>query len=191
MRMRGCHSVLALAGVLGLAGCGGSVAPGPVTVIECVPYARRLSGIQLHGDAASWWEAAAGRYARSQVPAPGAVLVFRATRRLPSGHVSVVAALGSPREILVDQANWVHSRIGHNDPVVDVSARNDWTAVRVWWAPAGQLGATVYPTYGFVQPGPAREEPVADASPEARLAGADSEARLAGAPEALACAAPP
>jgi hypothetical protein len=35
---------------------------------------------------------------------------------------------------------------------VDVSADNDWTEVRVWWAPSGQLGTTVYPTYGFVGP---------------------------------------
>ncbi len=44
--------------------------------------------------------------------------------------------------------------------MVDVSPGNDWSAVRVWWAPAHALGATVYPTYGFIAPGPAR--PAAD-----------------------------
>jgi hypothetical protein len=36
--------------------------------------------------------------------------------------------------------------------VVDVSPRNDWTAVRVWHEPTRQLGQSVYPTYGFVLP---------------------------------------
>ena len=122
-------------------------------VMECAPYAREVSGIQLYGDAADWWEAAAGRYGRSAEPSRGAVLVFRRSSRLPHGHVSVVAGLRSEREIAVTQANWVHGRIAHDEPVVDVSPGNDWTAVRVWWEPSGVLGNTVYPTYGFVTRG--------------------------------------
>jgi surface antigen len=111
-----------------------------------------VSGIQLYGDAASWWESAAGRYERSSEPSAGAVLVFRRTGRLPSGHVSVVSRLRSAREIIVTQANWVHGRIARSEPVVDVSAGNDWTSVRVWWEPSRALGTTVYPTFGFIAP---------------------------------------
>jgi single-stranded DNA-binding protein len=64
--------------------------------------------------------------------------------------VSVVARLVSDREIRVTQANWVHHRITHEEPVVDVSESNDWSQVRVWWAPSNTLGTSVYPTYGFI-----------------------------------------
>ena len=147
-----------LLSALALAGCGSSrrLASGAASDTECVPYARAASGIELYGDAADWWDEAAGRYRRAAAPQPGAVLVFRRTGRLPHGHVSVVGALQSGREILVSQANWVHHRIARGEPVLDVSPANDWTAVRVWWAPSGQLGATVYPTFGFVGPAGAR-----------------------------------
>ena len=120
--------------------------------MECVPYARDVSGIQLFGEAASWWEQAEGRYARSAEPVAGGVLVFRRSQRLPAGHVAVVSALISNREIRVTQANWVHHHVTAGDKVIDVSPDNDWTAVRVWWPPAGAMGSTQYPTYGFVVP---------------------------------------
>ncbi len=123
--------------------------------LECAPYARQVSGIQLHGEAYSWWEQAAGRYDRGSVPRPGSVLVFRRSARLGSGHVSVVQRVVSDREITVTQANWVHGQVAHDELVVDVSPGNDWSAVRVWWAPTLTLGRTEYPTYGFVGPTPA------------------------------------
>jgi hypothetical protein len=74
---------------------------------ECVPYARQVSGIQLYGDAWTWWDgAAAGRYQRGETPQPGAVLVLRKTPSLFHGHVAVVTNLIGPREILVTHANW-------------------------------------------------------------------------------------
>jgi hypothetical protein len=124
--------------------------------VECAPYARQVTGIQLYGDAWHWWLAAAGRYARSREPSPGAVLVFRRSARLPEGHVSVVTAIDGTREIRVTQANWVHGQLSRNEPVLDVSPANDWTAVRVWWSPIGQLGSATYETYGFVLPTPPR-----------------------------------
>ena len=117
---------------------------------ECAPYARRVSGLQLYGDAASWWDGAAGRYARGATPSPGAVLVFRRTARLPEGHVAVVTDIRSARQITVTQANWVPGRIARAEPVKDVSPANDWTAVRVWWQPSGSLGVTTYPAFGFI-----------------------------------------
>jgi hypothetical protein len=54
------------------------------------------------------------------------------------------------RDILVTQANWLPYRIEHNQPVVDVSADNDWTEVRVWYEPANAMGVRIYHTYGFI-----------------------------------------
>ncbi len=125
---------------------------GASTSLECAPFARQVSGIQLYGAAYSWWDQAAGHYARSTQPVPGGVLVFRRGGSLDSGHVSVVDRVVSAREITVTQANWVHRRITRNEPVLDVSPGNDWSAVRVWWAPTGALGSTIYPTYGFIAP---------------------------------------
>jgi hypothetical protein len=36
--------------------------------------------------------------------------------------------------------------------VVDVSARNDWSSVRVWYPRIDALGGTVFPVRGFVHP---------------------------------------
>ncbi len=139
-----------------LPGCGSrphvAASVGLSSSLECAPFARQVSGIQLYGAAYSWWDQAAGRYSRGTEPMPGSVLVFRSSDRLESGHVSVVGRIVSAREILVTQSNWVHRRITRDEPVVDVSARNDWSAVRVWWAPIGALGSTVYAAYGFIAP---------------------------------------
>jgi len=152
-RRRAALTVLA---ALLLSACSsGRRAAGPAgepSALECAPYARQVSGIQLYGEAYSWWDQAAGRYGRGRMPVPGGVLVFRRSARLGSGHVSVVNRVMSDREIVVTQANWVHGRVTRNEPVIDVSPGNDWSAVRVWWAPTAALGNTVYPTYGFVAP---------------------------------------
>lgn len=147
---------VALLGALGLAACGsggGGPTTGASTALECAPFARQVSGIQLYGDAHTWWDQAAGQYARGTEPVRGGVLVFRRTGRLAHGHVSVVSDVVSPREIKVTQANWVRRRIGRDEPVVDVSSAGDWSAVRVWWAPSRSMGTTAYPTYGFISPG--------------------------------------
>lgn len=120
--------------------------------VQCAPYAREHSAVNLRGDAALWWNRSRGIYTRSSVPHEGDVLVFRATGRLPSGHVSVVRQVRSSRLVLVDHANWEPGRVTRSAPIVDVSPRNDWTRVRVWWAPSRALGKTVYPAYGFIEP---------------------------------------
>ena len=125
---------------------------GTATPLTCVPYARATSGIALSGDAYTWWDEAAGRYPRSQTPAPGAVLVFKPHGSMTSGHLAVVTALASPREIEVTQSNWLPHRIENNQPVIDVSTGNDWTEVRVWYEPVHAMGRTIYPTYGFILP---------------------------------------
>ena len=148
------RAVLLLASFV-LAGCGGNsarIGTNSASSMECAPFARQVTGLQLYGDAASWWEQAEGLYTRSSEPAEGGVLVFARSPRLSSGHVSVVARQVSSREILVTQANWVHHRITRNEPVLDVSPGNDWSQVRVWWAPANVMGSTIYPIHGFIAP---------------------------------------
>ena len=60
----------------------------------------------------------------------------------------------SPREIRVDHANWLDDgAIYLDDPVADVSADNDWSAVRVWNIKTGAWGGKIYPVQGFIGPG--------------------------------------
>jgi hypothetical protein len=176
------RSCVLLAAGLFLSACagGGSTGGGGAYVggnvgLECAPFARALTGVQLRGDAYAWWDGAAGRYDRTARPATGSVLVFRRDERLPYGHVAVVSRVLSARQIVVTQANWVHHRVTEDQPVVDVSAANDWTLVRVWWPPAGQMGSHEYPAYGFIRPDRAlSHDEIATATPRAiRLAEGD------------------
>ena len=140
--------------------------------LDCAPFARALSGIQLSGAAADWWAQATGRYERTARPVVGGVLVLRRSGRLPDGHVAVVSQVMGQRTILVTQANWVHHRVAQDQPVIDVSAANDWTVVRVWWPPAGDMGVTEYAAFGFIRGDrAATHEQIAAAVPRAiRLA---------------------
>lgn len=140
--------------------------------VMCAPFARELSGLPLYGDADTWWTQAAGRYRRGSDPMPGAVLVFKRSSRLQSGHVAVVSRVLGDRQIQVTQANWIPSQVDQDQLVVDVSERNDWSAVRVWYTPQRHLGGGTYPTYGFiVPPRVARHEELAKATePAARFA---------------------
>jgi len=128
------------------------VLPG-VPPLQCVPFAREISGIQIYGDAHTWWTQADGRYRRGVRPEPGAVLVMQGYQTTTRGHVAVVAAVRNSREILVDQANWLNrGEVSVRVPVRDVSQRNDWSEVRVWHIPSGQWGARVYVSEGFIFP---------------------------------------
>jgi hypothetical protein len=37
--------------------------------LQCVPFARQASGVEIYGDANTWWTQAEGRYPRSSQPA--------------------------------------------------------------------------------------------------------------------------
>jgi hypothetical protein len=122
----------------------------PLHKLFCVEYARALSGLNIFGDAKYWWERARNLYARVRMPVDHAVMVFTPSARLRKGHVAVVAAIVSKREIRVEQANWQnHGEIDHATPVVDVSARNDWSQVRVWDMRSKTYGR-VYAVSGFI-----------------------------------------
>jgi len=131
------------------------------THLQCVPYARDHSGVNIFGNATAWWDKAAGVYARGTAPAPGAVLVLNGYSR-HRAHVAVVRRIVSAREIRIDHANWLDDgAIYVNDPVVDVSENNDWTAVKVWNIRTGSWGTRVYRVQGFIGPGPAGNPAVA------------------------------
>src|SRR5215472_8037393 len=105
----------------------------PDTPMQCVPYARAHSGIQIYGDAYTWWNKAAGHFTRTNAPSPGAVLVLANYAGHNRAHLAVVHDIVSSREIRVDHANWLNDGAVYvNDPVVDVSENNDWTLVKVW-----------------------------------------------------------
>lgn len=128
--------------------------------LQCVPYARQVSGIRITGDAYSWWDQAKGRYARSFVPKVGAVMAFRPHGGMVLGHVAAVSRIIDQRTILLRHANWspINGRRGQieNDvKAVDVSPANDWSEVRVWFNPLKGLGSTRWPVAGFIYNRPA------------------------------------
>lgn len=122
---------------------------------QCAPFARVFSGIQLFGAAGGWWSQAIGKYAEGAAPKLGSVLVFKAAGAMRSGHVATVTQLVSDRIIKVTHANWGGARgqVEHDVTVIDTSARNDWSAVKVWYRPIGDIGTHAYPTYGFIYAG--------------------------------------
>lgn len=145
---------MAFAAALVLAAC---PATAQDAMLQCVPYARQVSGIQIHGDARSWWQLADGRYERGQRPLAGAVMAFKPHRSMQLGHVAAVSKVIDSRRVLLDHANWspINGRKGQVERDVlaeDVSAANDWSEVRVWYSPIGGLGTTRYPVHGFIYP---------------------------------------
>ena len=148
------HRVVLLL-LLALAACGGP-APGGHGIaarLECAPFARALSGIDIQGNAADWWWKAEGRYDRGTRPETGSVLVFSSSSLLPLGHVAVVSKVVSRDEVLVTQANWMRHRVTTDQLVRDVSPSGDWSRVRIWWPPSKTLGNSVYPVLGFIYSG--------------------------------------
>ncbi len=106
------------------AGAGRRRRPGGISAAQvfCVEYARLRSGLAVFGDAKYWWARAKDLYTRMSHPVDEAVMVFSGSKRLKRGHVAVVTKVVSPREIIVDQANWMNKgEIGLATPVLDVS----------------------------------------------------------------------
>lgn len=140
---------------------------------QCVPFARTVSGIQIWGDAWTWWDQARGRYRRGSTPQVGAVLVFARSDRLKLGHVAVVSRIVEDRVVMLTHANW--SRFGgkrgraeQDVTMFDVSEKGDWSEVRVWYRDNVGLGGSSYATYGFIYPAGGAAPP---AQPRAELTG--------------------
>jgi surface antigen len=128
-------------------------APAQAQYWQCVGYARQISGVEIRGNAHTWWNQADGRYARGKAPREGAVMAFKSHRGMPLGHVAVVSRIVSDREILLNHANWSRGgRVEHGVRAVDVSDAGDWSAVKVWYGPIGGIGTRVNPVAGFIYP---------------------------------------
>ena len=147
MRSRGISRLVW--GIFLVAGLGMPV--GPSSAANCALYVRAETGVALYGAAGGWWSQAEGRYARGHLPAVGAILVFKKTAHMPSGHVALVTKLVGAREILVDHANWHHGRVSRSMSVIDTSPNHDWTAVAVMEPQAGKHGRD-NPAFGFIYP---------------------------------------
>jgi hypothetical protein len=119
--------------------------------LQCVPFARRESGVESYGDANTWWRQAAGRYETAETPSEGAVLVLHGYASANRGHVAVVKEVVSPRLIIVDHANWLNGgEVTRDVPIMDVSADGDWSEVRVWHVPGRHWGGRTYEVQGFI-----------------------------------------
>jgi hypothetical protein len=178
----------------GLAGCASNVEyseiqrePGHVVIekdghepLQCVPYAREHSGVEIFGDAYTWWDKAEGKYSRGTLPEAGSVMVLNNYAGPERSHVAVVRQLVGPREIRVDHANWLDDgAIYINDPVEDVSSENDWSAVRVYNLKTGGWGGKVYPVQGFIRshrPDDDRPDPMAQSKLSLNGSGANAPA---------------
>ncbi len=135
-----------------------TVSPASAGVLQCAPFARQVSGIELYGNANTWWSQAEGRYDRGHEPRVGAVLAFSSSRSMPVGHVAMVSKVVNSREVLLTHANWSYrGGIERNVRAVDVSPNNDWSDVRVWYAPIGDLGLRSNPARGFIYANPPQD----------------------------------
>ncbi len=146
-----------VAASLGFFAVGTTPAAADAPYWQCVTFARMLSGIQIFGDAWTWWNQATSKFRTGERPETGSVMVFRPTGRMTRGHVAVVSSIVTDRAIQITHANWGGSRgrVEEDVIVVDVSDANDWSRVKVWHKPSDGLGVTVYPTYGFIYKGDA------------------------------------
>jgi surface antigen len=144
---------LAVAAVMSLVpAIGGAVAE---TYWQCVPFARLVSGIQIFGDAYTWWQQAIGHYDVGFQPKAGAVLCFKPTERMRLGHVAVVSEVLTDRIVQITHANWSpiegsRGKIEKDVTLVDVSPEGNWSEVKVWYDPNRDLGGSTYETYGFI-----------------------------------------
>jgi surface antigen len=138
--------------------CTPAPAQAATAYLQCAPFARMFSGIQLFGAAYSWWNQAVGRYAQGNTPKAGSVLVFKAIGTMRSGHVATVTKIVSERMIKVTHANWsiingARGQVEKDVTVVDASEAGDWSKVRVWYAPIKDIGTRAFPVYGFIYDG--------------------------------------
>lgn len=143
---------------------------------QCVPFARAASGIQIYGDAWTWWSQAEGRYERGRQPRVGAVLAFAKAANLPLGHVAVVSRIVDDRVLMLTHANWSRfdgqrGRPERDVTLFDVSERGDWSLVKVWYRDNQGLGGSVYRAHGFIYgtPAPGAPKSVRPARPSAEL----------------------
>lgn len=125
--------------------------------IQCVPYAREKSGIQIFGNAHTWWGQAKRKgYELSETPVIGTVMVLSKAGKLNYGHLAVVTNIIDDRTIEVTHSNWGNSpetrRVIYNRMnVIDSSRNGDWSYARFWHYASGSYGSS-YKVSGFIHP---------------------------------------
>ena len=122
---------------------------------QCVPFARRRSGIEIRGNAHTWWDQCSPDQ-RSAKPYEGAVMVLSKTNRLRFGHLAVVKDIVNSREINVTHTNWGNNpkkrRVVYESMrVKDVSPNNDWSSAKFWNKYSRAYGSP-YKVSGFIVP---------------------------------------
>ena len=157
--------------------------------LQCVTFVRQFTGMQIFGDAWTWWEKATGKYAEGARPKPGSVLVFRPQGKMKLGHVAVVSQIITDRYIQVTHANWSpinghRGQVEDHVNVMDVSDKGDWSKVKVWYGPLNDFGTTVYTTYGFIY----QDTPQGQAAAQQLID--NDQKTVAAAPQQIAMAAP-
>lgn len=119
--------------------------------LQCVPFARRESGVEIYGNANTWWQQARDRYETTAEPEERSVMVLRGYNTNARGHVAVVREVVSPRLIIVDHSNWLNvGEITRDVPIRDVSEAGDWSQVQVWNVPGRHWGGRTYQVQGFI-----------------------------------------
>lgn len=122
--------------------------------VQCVPYARQASGIQIYGDAHTWWTQANPPLIRRHYPVSGDVLVLARTNTMRHGHVAVVRNVLGNRDIMVTHSNWGNNRknrriIYESVRAQDVSPQNNWSQIRFWNYDTKAFGRP-YTAMGFI-----------------------------------------
>lgn len=119
--------------------------------LQCVPFAREVSGIDIRGNAKTWWAQAADRYDRGSNPREGSVLAMPGYGKMGYGHVAMVSKIVNDREILLTHANWSRrGGIERDVCAIDVSENGDWSRVKIWHSGSNGFGTTNYPAFGFI-----------------------------------------
>lgn len=123
--------------------------------LQCVPYAREVSGIQIFGNAHTWWHQARDVYDRGSKPRAGAVLVLAKAGKLNYGHLAVVNKVIDERTIEVTHSNWGNNRerrsIIYNAMRVQDLSGGKWRSVRFWNYELNSWGLP-YKVSGFIYP---------------------------------------
>lgn len=122
--------------------------------IQCVPYARDVSGIEIYGDAYTWWNQSRYAYKRGHKPKAGSVLVLSKAGKLKYGHLAVVNKVIDEDTIEVTHSNWGNNRdrrsvIYNAMKVQDISPQGDWSRVRFWNYELASWGLP-YKVSGFI-----------------------------------------
>ena len=105
-----------------------------------------MTGVDLYGAAGGWWDQAAGRYQRGQIPAVGSILVFRRDRRVPVRPCRGRRPRSSARRGPGRPSNWYHGavstacRSSTPRPITIGQRSRRWTCAPVNW------GATIRPS---------------------------------------------